>query len=93
VEAIKLVEGGLAERCDEVWLVACTAADQRERLTARGVSGEDAERRIATQGPDIVERLTPAATRVISTSGDRTGTRERVEDALADALAPILLGP
>ena len=27
VEAIKLVEGGLAERCDEVWIVECDRCD------------------------------------------------------------------
>ena len=36
IEAIKLVEGGLAEVCDEVWLVICDAGVQRERLVARG---------------------------------------------------------
>ncbi|TMC62770.1 MAG: dephospho-CoA kinase, partial [Chloroflexi bacterium] len=28
VEAIRLVEGGLAELCDEVWLVVCDPAEQ-----------------------------------------------------------------
>ena len=32
IEAIKLVEGGLAELCDEVWLVTCH--EQRARLIA-----------------------------------------------------------
>src|SRR4029079_9011312 len=35
-EAIKLVEGGLAALCDEVWLVTCDAGEQLERLLARG---------------------------------------------------------
>src|SRR5690606_27889644 len=35
IEAIKLVEGGLAELCDEVWLVTCTSAVQLERLRER----------------------------------------------------------
>ena len=35
VEAIKLVEGGLAALCDEVWLVICDPDDQRGRLIAR----------------------------------------------------------
>ena len=32
VEAIKLVEGGLAALCDETWLVKCTPDEQRTRL-------------------------------------------------------------
>ena len=35
VEAIKLVEGGLAALCDEVWLVACEPDAQRARLLQR----------------------------------------------------------
>jgi len=68
VEAIKLVEGGLAELCDEVWLVTCAPADQRERLRRRDFTPTDAEQRIAAQG-DLVARLTPTATRTIDTSG------------------------
>lgn len=96
VEAIKLVEGGLAERCDEVWLVVCDPAEQRARMAARGMAADDIERRLAAQGPDLVERLAgrlaPATTRRIDSSGSEDETRARVEDALADALAPVLLG-
>jgi dephospho-CoA kinase len=67
IEAIKLVEGGLAELCDEVWLVDCSPADQRERLMGRGMDPADADRRIAAQG-DIRQRLSPATTRRIDTS-------------------------
>ena len=35
VEAIKLVEGGLAALCDEVWLVSCDPIEQRTRLIER----------------------------------------------------------
>jgi dephospho-CoA kinase len=92
VEAIKLVEGGLAERCDEVWLIDCPADVQRERALARGTATDDLERRIAAQGPGLSERLSRSATRRISTEGSRDETRARVEDALADALAPRWLG-
>jgi dephospho-CoA kinase len=92
IEAIKLVEGGLAARCDEVWLVECTPDEQRARLRARGLPEDDAERRIAAQGADIIERLARAAARRIPTSGDTVDTRERVEDALADALESVALG-
>ena len=58
IEAIRLVEGGLADVCDEVWLVTCDGAAQRERLRARGTADADAERRIAAQA-GMTERLAP----------------------------------
>jgi dephospho-CoA kinase len=78
IEAIKLVEAGYAPECDEVWLVTCDPEAQRARLARRGLSVADAEQRIGAQA-DLVERLRPAATRVVDTSGDRSGTRRRVE--------------
>jgi dephospho-CoA kinase len=84
LEAIKLVEGGLAKECDEVWLVSCDRDAQRRRLEERGLTADDAATRIAAQG-NIVERLGPAATRVIDTSGDRAATRAAVEAAWSAA--------
>ena len=84
IEAIKLVEAGHAARCDEVWLVTCDAATQRERLVGRGTNEADAATRIAAQG-DIIERLRPAAGRVIDTSGDRATVRARIQ-AIANEL-------
>lgn len=93
VEAIKLVEGGLAERCDEVWLVECSERVQRERLAARGMEAADVERRLAAQGSDLAERLARYASRRLDTDGTREDVRESVEDALADVLAPRFAGP
>ena len=87
VEAIKLVEGGLAELCDDVWLVTCDPAAQRERLTARGADPADAEARIAAQ-TNLVARLTPAATRVIDTAGTLDEARRRVLAAWSAAMQP-----
>ncbi len=88
VEAIKLVEGGLAELCDEVWLVTCDPDVQLQRLVGRGSAPGDAAERIAAQG-DLATRLRPAATHVIDTSGSRADTQsqalERLEAALARA--------
>lgn len=92
IEAIKLVEGGLADRCDAVWLIECELATQRQRLTSRGHPAADMESRLATQGTDLAERLAARATRRIPTEGSLGVLRERVEDALAEALAPALLG-
>ena len=83
IEAIKLVEGGLAELCDEVWLVTCDADAQRERIVGRGSTEDDARQRIAAQGA-ITERLRPAATRTIDTSADPVTTRALAEAALAE---------
>jgi dephospho-CoA kinase len=85
IEAIKLVEGGLAELCDEVWLVTCDPSTQLERLVGRGSDEADAAARIQAQG-DLVARLRPRATRVIDTSGDEATTRAQVERLLDEAL-------
>lgn len=86
IEAIKLIEGGLAVGCDEVWLVTCDPTTQRERLLGRGSRAEEAVQRIAAQA-DLTQRLRPAATRILDTSGGISETRRRVEDAWRDALA------
>jgi dephospho-CoA kinase len=87
VEAIKLVEGGLAELCDEVWLVTCSPTEQRARVVGRGVSPDDADARIAAQG-DIADRLRPAATRIVDTSGTPAEARDRVRAAWSSMLEP-----
>lgn len=85
VEAIKLVEGGLAAACDEVWLVTCDPVLQHARLIGRGSSEDDAAQRIAAQG-DVVGRIGPTAGRTIDTSGDVVETRRVVESALDAAM-------
>ena len=82
IEAIKLVEGGLAELCDEVWLVSCEPAVQRERLVGRGDAEDDAAARVDAQG-GLAERLRTRATRVVDTNADPADTRRSV-DALFD---------
>jgi len=86
VEAIKLVEGGLAGMCDEVWVITCSPEVQRERLRARGTPTADAEQRMAAQA-GLAERLRPAATWVLDTSGSPSETRARVVAALGEAIA------
>jgi dephospho-CoA kinase len=85
IEAIKLVEGGLADLCDEVWLVTCDPAVQLERLVGRGSESTDATARIQAQG-DLVARLRPWATWVVDTSGPRAATRRLVEARFTEAL-------
>ncbi len=86
VEAIKLVEGGLASLCDEVWLVTCDPIDQLARVMRRGMSAAEADQRIASQG-DMTERLEPMATRIIDTSDTPAATKVRVLEAFEDAVA------
>ena len=86
IEAIKLVEGGLADLCDEVWLVTCAPDAQRERLVARGDGEDDTAARIEAQG-DLVERLRARATRVVETNDDPATTRRTVDALLDEALA------
>ena len=86
VEAIKLVEGGLAALCDEVWVVTCEPAAQRRRLEGRGMGADEIERRLTAQG-EIRARVAPAATRVIETSGSLGEVRETVEATWRKVLA------
>jgi dephospho-CoA kinase len=92
IEAIKLVEGGLAALCDETWLVTCTPDEQRARLAGRGVAPDDAARRIAAQA-DIAARLAAAATRTVDTGGDRAAAEARTAAAYAAALAAAAGAP
>ncbi len=85
LEAIRLVEAGYADRCDEVWLVDCDADAQLARLLGRGMDPDDAAARIEAQR-GLVERVRPFATRVVDTSG----RPEEVEAAIAETLARAL---
>jgi dephospho-CoA kinase len=85
IEAIKLVEGGLAAECDEVWLVTCDGAIQRKRLVGRGTNEADAEQRVASQA-GMVGRLAREATLVLDTSGSEAETRAHVEEAFREAV-------
>jgi len=87
IEAIRLVEGGLATLCDEVWLVQCDPGIQRERLVGRGSAEEDADQRIQAQA-GLSERVAPAATRIIDTSGTEADTRVIVDEAVESVLGP-----
>ena len=87
IEAVKLVEGGLADMCDEVWLVTCDPATQLERLLGRGEAEDDASARIAAQ-TDLEGRVRsyPRGIREIVTDGDPNATRATVIAAFGAAL-------
>ncbi len=85
IEAIRLVEGGYVGLVDEVWLVTCGSGAQRERLTARGLERDEADRRIATQA-GLVDRVRPLADRILDTDGPLGETLEAVDRAFDAAL-------
>jgi dephospho-CoA kinase len=77
VDAVKLVESGMARACTSVWLVTCDSEQQFARLMARnGLSRDEANRRIAAQ-PPLGPKL-DLADEVIDNSGDRDQTRFQV---------------
>ncbi|HET9661857.1 MAG TPA: dephospho-CoA kinase [Thermomicrobiales bacterium] len=79
-DGIKLLESGLGDRCDEVWVVACDPAQQRERLMTRsGYAAEEANRRIDAQ-PPASEKIARADV-VIENNGTLDELRDRVDAA------------
>ncbi len=83
VEAALLVEAGYVKFLDGLVVTWCHPEQQLKRLRARGVSDEDARRRIAAQLPSA-EKLR-YATEQIDCSGSLEDTRRQVE-ALAAKL-------
>ena len=91
IEAIKLIDGGLAELCDVVWLVTC--AEQRARLVGRGMDPDDADRRIAAQAEmwsplRMAEGAPGGDLTLVSTSGGAAAAEERVAGLWNDLVGP-----
>ncbi len=85
IDAIKLIESGWADECDQVWVVTCTPEQQIERLMkTRGLSLAEAQARVAAQPPQA-SRLSRADV-VIDNSGSPEQTRTQVEAAWQQAL-------
>ena len=80
IEAIKLVEGGLADRCDEVWLIECDHADSTRAPTGPRSGAEDADLRIAAQGGGLVDETRAGAR---WSSGGRTARPPAVHRRIA----------
>jgi len=77
LDAIKLWESGMADDCDEVWVVSADREQQIERIIARNkVDRAEAERRIDAQPPQS-EKIAKADV-VIDNSGSLDDTREQV---------------
>ncbi len=77
VEAALLVEAGYHKRLDKLVVTWCRPEQQLERLLAKGLSREDAARRIAAQLPPEEKRR--LADFVIDCSGSLAETEKQVE--------------
>lgn len=80
IDAVKLIESGIARMCDEVWVVACSKEEQLRRLLRRdGFTEDEALLRIQAQSPQD-EKLV-AADLVIYNDGSLEDTRLQVVEA------------
>ncbi len=80
LDAIRLIEAGLVERCDAVWVVACDRAAQISRLMAsRAMTPEQAALRVDSQRP--VEEKLRYATEVIGNRGSLDDLAAQVDAA------------
>ncbi len=83
VEAIKLLESGMAETYDAIWVATCAEEEQVARLQAsRGLERTEALRRIRAQPPQV-EKLARADV-IIHTDGPKEATRAQVVAAYCD---------
>jgi len=80
LDAIKLIEAGLAAHCDQLWVVTCPREQQIERLVrTRGLTREEAIVRIDAQAPQA-EKVRQADV-VIDNGGDLAETERQVSAA------------
>lgn len=85
IEAIKLLEGGLAEQCDAIWVVDSPREQQLARLMSdRKLSEADAALRIDAQTPQA-QKLAQADT-IISNATSYEGTYKQVKAKLKELL-------
>ncbi|MBN1810922.1 MAG: dephospho-CoA kinase [Anaerolineae bacterium] len=80
VEAIKLIEAGMADGCDSVWVTTCRPEQQIARIMGvRDLSRAEAEQRVQVQPPQ--EEKIARADVVIDTSGTLAQTWAQVREA------------
>jgi dephospho-CoA kinase len=80
VEAIKLIEAGMADGYDSVWVTTCRPDQQIARIMrARGLSQAEAEQRVQAQPPQ--EEKIARADVVIDNSHSLSQTRGQVQAA------------
>lgn len=79
VEAIKLLESGLRNICDEVWVVVVPRETLLARLESRGIRRAEADLRLRNQRSE--EEFRRAADVIIENDADRARTKELVREA------------
>jgi dephospho-CoA kinase len=89
LDAIRLVESGIADHCDTVWVVVCDPDLQLERLQAsRGLTREQAALRIAAQRP--AEEKLRHARAVVANNGSLDDLLHQVDAAWDQTVRPAL---
>lgn len=82
VDAVKLIEAGIVDGCDALWVVTCPLDEERRRLMTRpGMTDAEADRRLAAQAPEA-EKVARADV-VIDNGGSLDATRAQIERAWA----------
>ncbi len=84
VDVPLLFETGVEQKVDEVWVVSCGVDEQLRRVMARGLSQEEAQRRIEAQMPDRERRR--RARRVIDTNCPVEDTRRALKALYEEAV-------
>jgi dephospho-CoA kinase len=85
LDAVRLIEAGLAERCDTVWVVVCDRESQMLRLlSSRALTADQAALRIAAQPP--AETKVARANVVITNNGSLDDLSNQVEAAWRDTV-------
>lgn len=92
IEAIKLLESGLAEACHQIWVTRCSRQRQLERLrVCRGMETQAAVERIKAQPPP--EEKVARADVVIDTDGLMKDTEAQFEMAWSRLPNPAAVPP
>ena len=88
LDAIRLIESGLGQRCDTIWVVVCDQSAQLERLLSRGFTPEQARVRITAQTP--AESKVAHADVVITNNGSLEELLAQVDRAWNSTVAQVL---
>jgi dephospho-CoA kinase len=89
LDAIRLIESGLADRCDTIWVVVCDPNLQLQRLQAsRGLTREQAALRVAAQRP--ADEKLRHANAVIANDSSPDDLRRQIDAAFDQTVRPAL---
>jgi dephospho-CoA kinase len=89
LDAIRLIESGLADRCDTIWVVVCDPKLQLQRLQAsRGLTPQQAALRVAAQRP--ADEKLRHANAVIANDGSPDDLRRQIDAAFDQTVRPAL---